>query len=167
MKSQHFVGGKGMRTYRLFFVLFALSFVLFCSKNQDDSQAHVKKIQSGQNITIPAEVVVTASGLKYVDIEQGTGAMPQAGQTVVVHYTGWLLNGKKFDSSLDRHQPFKFVLGQGQVIPGWDEGIKTMHVGGKRRLFIPYQLAYGERGYPPVIPPKAMLVFDVQLLRIE
>jgi len=156
-----------MRTYRLLLILLSLSFVLFCSKSQDKSQAHVKKIQSGQNITIPENAIVTPSGLKYVDIEQGKGAMPQVGQTVVVHYTGWLLNGKKFDSSLDRHQPFKFVLGQGQVIPGWDEGIKTMHVGGKRRLFIPYQLAYGERGYPPVIPPKAMLVFDVQLLSIE
>ena len=156
-----------MRTYRLLVVLLALSFMLFCSKNQDKSQTQVKKIQSGQNITIPANAVETPSGLKYVDIEQGNGPMPQVGQTVVVHYTGWLLNGKKFDSSLDRHQPFKFVLGQGQVIPGWDEGIKTMHMGGKRRLFIPYQLAYGERGYPPVIPPKAMLVFDVQLLSIE
>jgi len=77
------------------------------------------------------------------------------------------MNGKKFDSSIDRNKPFKFTLGHGQVISGWDEGISTMKVGGKRRLFIPYQLAYGESGYPPVIPPKAMLVFDVELLDIE
>lgn len=156
-----------MRYIKFFlFLAFALS-LTFCSNNKEKSMSEKNKIMPGQNITIPDNAITTESGLKYIDLEKGTGPEPQSGQTVIVHYTGWLMNGKKFDSSLDRNKPFRFVLGQGQVIPGWDEGLKTMHVGGKRRLFIPYQLAYGERGYPPVIPPKAMLVFDVQLLGIE
>ncbi|MBM3287297.1 MAG: FKBP-type peptidyl-prolyl cis-trans isomerase [Candidatus Eisenbacteria bacterium] len=113
------------------------------------------------------KVVTTASGLKYVDMVAGEGASPARGQRVVVHYTGWLADGKKFDSSLDRGQPFKFMLGQGQVIKGWDEGVATMKVGGKRKLIIPHQLAYGERGYRGAIPPKAELTFEVQLLSIE
>ncbi len=140
--------------------------LMFCSK-KTDSKVEKYAIKEGQPITIPAEVKTTETGLKYLDLKEGDGPVPQDGQTVVVHYTGWLMSGKKFDSSVDRNKPFKFVLGYGQVIPGWDEGLSTMHVGGKRRLFIPYQLAYGERGYPPVIPPKAMLVFDVELLGVE
>ncbi len=153
--------------YLKILLIFSLPFFLFfCSKGKE--KATIKnEIKAGQNIRIPADALTSASGLRYVDIVQGNGPVPQSGQTVVVHYTGWLMNGKKFDSSLDRNKPFQFVLGAGQVIPGWEEGIKTMHVGGKRRLFIPYQLAYGEQGYPPVIPPKAMLVFDVQLLEIK
>ena len=150
-----------MKTGWLLLILIFVAFT-FCSKKTE-----VPAIKEGQPISIPANVKTTNSGLKYVDIVKGSGPTPQAGQMVVVHYTGWLMNGKKFDSSVDRNKPFKFVLGQGQVIQGWDEGISTMKVGGKRRLFIPYQLAYGERGYPPVIPPKAMLVFDVELLDIE
>ncbi|APF17486.1 FKBP-type peptidyl-prolyl cis-trans isomerase [Caldithrix abyssi] len=144
------------------FLLTALLSLTFCSKDKQG-----QAIKEGAPIAIPSNVVTTNSGLKYLDLVKGDGPVPQPGQTVVVHYTGWLMNGKKFDSSLDRNKPFRFALGQGQVIPGWDEGLSTMHVGGKRRLFIPYQLAYGERGYPPVIPPKAMLVFDVELLSIE
>lgn len=113
------------------------------------------------------EVVTTPSGLQYVELEEGTGATPQAGQTVVVHYTGTLTDGTKFDSSLDRNRPFSFQLGQGRVIRGWDEGISTMQVGGKRRLIIPPDLGYGARGAGGVIPPNATLIFDVELLRIS
>jgi peptidylprolyl isomerase len=109
---------------------------------------------------------VTASGLQFIDIKVGTGASPQSGQTVVVHYTGWLADGTKFDSSLDRGQPFSFVLG-GRVIKGWNEGVASMKVGGKRRLIIPPELGYGESGSPPVIPPNAQLIFDVELLSIK
>ncbi len=155
-----------MRYAHFIFILILAVSLSFCSKTKEKTSAK-KEIQAGQNISIPAEAVVTESGLRYIDIVTGKGAMPQNGQMVVVHYTGWLMNGKKFDSSIDRNKPFSFVLGAHQVIPGWEEGIRTMHVGGKRRLFIPYQLAYGEHGYPPVIPPKAMLVFDVELLEIK
>lgn len=113
------------------------------------------------------EEITTPSGLKYVDIVEGTGASPQPGQKVTVHYTGTLEDGKKFDSSLDRGQPFIFQIGVGQVIRGWDEGVMTMKVGGKRRLTIPPQLGYGVRGAGGVIPPNATLVFEVELLDVR
>lgn len=112
-------------------------------------------------------VVKTASGLEYIDLVEGRGASPKKGQTVIVHYTGWLTDGKKFDSSLDRNEPFAFQIGVGQVIRGWDEGVSTMKVGGKRRLTIPPDLGYGKRGAGGVIPPNATLVFDVELLDIK
>ena len=116
---------------------------------------------------VSGEPIVTASGLQIIDIEVGTGDSPQSGQTVEVHYTGWLADGTKFDSSLDRGQPFSFVLGVGRVIPGWDEGVASMKVGGERRLIIPPELGYGERGASPRIPPNAQLIFDVELLAIK
>lgn len=111
-----------------------------------------------------AEQVTTPSGLKYEDIEAGTGATAMSGQKAKVHYTGWLKSGQKFDSSLDRNDPFEFTLGAGQVIKGWDEGVAGMRIGGRRRLTIPSNLAYGSRGAGGVIPPNAELVFEVELL---
>jgi peptidylprolyl isomerase len=113
------------------------------------------------------DVVTTPSGLQYIDLVEGTGATPQKGQTVSVHYTGTLENGRKFDSSRDRGQPFEFPIGAGRVIKGWDEGLSTMKVGGQRRLIIPPELGYGARGAGGVIPPNATLIFDVELLGIK
>jgi peptidylprolyl isomerase len=107
-----------------------------------------------------------ASGLYTRDLEPGAGEAAQAGQNVRVHYTGWLTDGTKFDSSLDRGESFGFTLGAGNVIPGWDEGVAGMRPGGKRQLVIPPQLGYGAQGYPGAIPPNATLVFEVQLLEI-
>ncbi|MBD2465293.1 FKBP-type peptidyl-prolyl cis-trans isomerase [Oscillatoria sp. FACHB-1407] len=112
-------------------------------------------------------IVTTESGLQYIDLVEGTGATPQRGQTVIVHYTGTLEDGTKFDSSRDRNAPFSFPLGTGRVIRGWDEGISTMKVGGRRQLIIPPDLGYGARGAGGVIPPNATLIFDVELLRIN
>ncbi|MGZ4866022.1 MAG: FKBP-type peptidyl-prolyl cis-trans isomerase [Candidatus Angelobacter sp.] len=105
--------------------------------------------------------------MEYWEIKKGTGALAQAGKKVSVHYTGWLTDGKKFDSSVDRGEPFSFNLGAGMVIKGWDEGVAGMKVGGKRQLRIPSDLAYGPNGRPPVIPPAATLIFDVELLGIQ
>jgi FKBP-type peptidyl-prolyl cis-trans isomerase len=111
--------------------------------------------------------ITTSSGLQYIDQVVGTGDTAKAGQTVSVHYTGWLTNGKKFDSSVDRGQPFSFRLGVGQVIKGWDEGVQGMKIGGKRKLTIPSNLGYGARGAGGLIPPHATLVFDVELLGVQ
>ena len=118
-----------------------------------------------------ATTTTSATGLKITDTKVGTGAAPKQGQTMVMHYTGWLYEngkkGKKFDSSHDRGQPFEFSLGRGQVIAGWDEGIESMKVGGKRTLIIPPDLGYGARGAGGVIPPNATLIFDVELLGVK
>ena len=119
----------------------------------------------------PGRPMTTASGLKIEDTKAGTGATPKTGQTCVMHYTGWLYEngakGQKFDSSVDRGRPFEFRIGVGQVIKGWDEGVATMKVGGKRTLIIPPQLGYGARGAGGVIPPNATLIFDVELLAVK
>jgi FKBP-type peptidyl-prolyl cis-trans isomerase len=113
------------------------------------------------------KVVTTKSGLKYIDRQVGSGKEAKAGDTVVVHYTGTLNNGKKFDSSVDRNEPFTFPLGQGKVIKGWDEGVAGMKEGGKRKLIIPADLGYGARGAGNVIPPNAELHFEVELLKVK
>jgi peptidylprolyl isomerase len=113
------------------------------------------------------ETITTPSGLKYVELQAGTGVSPKSGQTVTVHYTGTLEDGTKFDSSRDRNQPFQFRIGVGQVIKGWDEGVGTMKVGGRRQLIIPADLGYGARGAGGVIPPNATLIFDVELLKVN
>ena len=119
----------------------------------------------------PGKTMTTSSGLQITDSKVGTGATPKPGQTAVVHYTGWLYQdgakGKKFDSSVDRGQPFQFSLGAKQVIAGWDEGVAGMKVGGKRTLIIPPELGYGARGAGGVIPPNATLIFDIELLDLK
>ncbi len=118
-----------------------------------------------------SKVTTTPSGLKYEDVKVGTGAEPKSGQTCSVHYTGWLyqngVKGKKFDSSVDRGQPFQFPVGQGRVIRGWDEGVLSMKVGGKRNLIISPDLGYGAQGAGGVIPPNATLFFEVELLGVK
>jgi FKBP-type peptidyl-prolyl cis-trans isomerase len=114
-----------------------------------------------------AALTKTASGLQYQDVALGNGDEARDGQVAVVHYTGWLTDGTKFDSSRDRGQPFSFPIGSGQVIRGWDEGVAGMKVGGRRKLVIPAGLGYGDMGAPPVIPPGATLVFDVELLELK
>ena len=125
--------------------------------------ANPSHAQTGKRMT-------TASGLQIIDVKEGTGASPK-GKTAVVHYTGWLYTngqkGEKFDSSLDRNEPFSFPVGAGRVIKGWDEGVATMKVGGKRTLIIPPQLGYGAQGAGGVIPPNATLMFDVELLAVK
>jgi FKBP-type peptidyl-prolyl cis-trans isomerase len=117
--------------------------------------------------TLSGDETTTPTGLRFIEIEEGTGDLPQTGDVVSAHYTGWLeSDGTKFDSSVDRDQPFSFSIGTGAVIAGWDEGLATMNVGGKRRLIIPPELAYGEQGRP-AIPPNSTLIFDVELLAIR
>jgi len=128
-------------------------------------------IGAGIATSAKAQSMTTASGLQITDTKVGTGASPKAGQTCVMHYTGWLYKdgkkGAKFDSSVDRGDPFEFTIGVGQVIKGWDEGVAGMKVGGKRTLVIPPQLGYGARGAGGVIPPNATLIFEVELLGVK
>lgn len=112
-------------------------------------------------------MITTKSGLRYIDENPGNGKSPSSGKTVKVHYTGWLENGTKFDSSVDRGEPFEFVIGVGQVIKGWDEGVLSMKIGGKRKLIIPSNLAYGSQGAGSAIPPNSTLIFDVELLGVN
>lgn len=141
------------------------------AQNQSDSNLNPNpsNANGASSMTQPPTQgqVTTPTGLVYEDIIVGNGPSPKEGQTAVVHYTGWLTNGTKFDSSVDRAEPFKFPVGLGHVIKGWDEGVATMKVGGKRKLTVPAHLGYGARGAGGVIPPNATLIFEVQLLGIE
>jgi FKBP-type peptidyl-prolyl cis-trans isomerase FkpA len=131
------------------------------------AQGGSKKPDNSAPTKVTGDGTKTADGLQYWDITAGTGPVAAAGHTVKVHYTGWLTTGKKFDSSLDRGEPFTFNLGAGQVIKGWDEGVAGMKVGGKRQLRIPPGLAYGDRGAGGAVPPNATLIFDVELLGVR
>lgn len=126
--------------------------------------------QSSSNPVLPVpgvNTITTDSGLQYQELKAGSGPAAAAGNTVSVHYTGWLADGTKFDSSRDRNAPFEFTLGRGSVIKGWDEGVAGMQVGGVRKLFIPPELAYGDQGVGDIIPPGATLIFEVELLQIK
>ena len=135
-------------------------------KPEPAQPAESAAVQAARKLGTPTDkpVVTTASGLQCIDVKEGNGAAAKAGDTVSVHYTGWLVEGAKFDSSLDRGQPFSFPLGAGRVIRGWDEGVAGMKSGGVRKLIIPSDLAYGPGGRPPVIPPGATLIFEVRYL---
>lgn len=138
------------------------------SLTKSSQQTPLQMAENNQDMNMNSEeIITTPSGLQYIDIKEGNGESPRQGKTVIVHYTGTLENGKKFDSSKDRNQPFSFKIGVGQVIKGWDEGVMSMKVGGQRKLVIPPELGYGARGAGGVIPPNATLIFDVELLEIK
>jgi peptidylprolyl isomerase len=151
-------GKPAMRRLRFLDLSMVLAILLFAASGGAFAQT------TGKPMTTP-------SGLQIIDTKVGTGASPKPGQTCVMHYTGWLYEngqkGKKFDSSVDRNEPFEFPIGQHHVIAGWDEGVATMKVGGKRTLIIPPALGYGTRGAGGVIPPNATLMFDVELLAVK
>lgn len=162
-------GNKVFKRYLMFFVL--MSLIVYIGKSisigKEEKIMKNEVSKPAEELQKKEETITTSTGLKYVDKVIGKGAVPKKGQTVVVHYTGWLKDGTKFDSSLDREKPLEFTLGAGEVIKGWDEGISTMKIGGKRKLTIPPELGYGEHGAGNVIPPNATLIFDVELLGIK
>jgi FKBP-type peptidyl-prolyl cis-trans isomerase len=156
----------GVNLNRLIIALMAAGLVA-CSRSADRDSAPGKDGFSASLGVDTAAMTKTPSGLRYQEMTPGQGKVATAGLKVSVQYTGWLPNGEKFDSSRDRNQPFSFTLGAGEVIAGWDEGVAGMKVGGRRKLVIPPDLAYGTAGAPPDIPPGATLVFDVELLDVR
>ena len=153
---------RNVEKFIVLLLLIAAVSIPACSQ-KEAATVPVKGVES----PVTSGAMTTPSGLSYTDIVQGSGGAPTSGKKVTVHYTGILVDGKKFDSSVDRGQPFVFRIGAGEVIPGWDEGVISMKVGGKRRLVIPPQLGYGAAGAGGVIPPDATLIFDVELLDVE
>src|ERR1700719_41851 len=151
--------------------ILAITLLMFASpvvaQRPPPHKAAARSPASGGPTKVTGAPTKTASGLEYWDIKVGTGAVAESGQHVKVDYTGWLTNGKKFDSSVGTGKPFDFMLGASQVIKGWDEGVAGMKVGGKRQLRIPPNLAYGAAGYPGAIPPNATLIFDVRLVAVQ
>ncbi len=150
---------------RLFVIPLLIAATLSWSQTATHKSTPAHRATSGPT-KVTGEGTKTASGLQYWDIKVGTGQEAKSGDHVKVHYTGWLTNGKKFDSSVGTGKPFEFTIGAGDVIKGWDEGVTGMKVGGKRQLRIPPALAYGDRGYPGVIPANSTLIFDIQLVGI-
>jgi FKBP-type peptidyl-prolyl cis-trans isomerase len=140
--------------------------VVGCGEKDEDRSAASAGFSASLGVDTTT-LTRTPSGLRYQELTKGEGKEAGAGKVVLVHYTGWLPNGEKFDSSRDRNDPFSFTLGAGQVIAGWDEGVAGMKVGGRRKLVIPPDLGYGTAGAPPDIPPGATLVFDVELLEVR
>ena len=156
---------------RRFFVLIAvmmLAIAPLAAQQPQTKESRAAKPAPAPKAAKPEPApVVTPSGLKYWDLKVGTGTEAVKGKTVSVHYTGWLTNGKKFDSSVDAGRPLEFRIGAGNVIEGWEEGVAGMKVGGQRKLEIPPALAYGQQGYPGVIPPNSTLIFEIELLGVK
>jgi FKBP-type peptidyl-prolyl cis-trans isomerase len=148
-------------------ILFALAAVAMFAQTAAKKPAATARPNSNAPTKVTGDGVKTDDGLQYWDIRVGNGALAKEGSHVRVHYTGWLTTGKKFDSSVDRNSPFDFTIGNGEVITGWEKGVAGMKVGGKRQLRIPPDMAYGDSGSPPDIPPKATLIFDIQLLAVQ
>lgn len=170
------MGGRWMRVSLAALLAVTLVFVAGCSQGSETTPQTTQPSEQQQDGTGSADTSATqdttpaaeeVTELKIEDLVVGTGAEAKTGNTVSVHYTGWLTDGTKFDSSVDRGQPFQFTIGQGRVIRGWDEGVPGMKVGGKRKLTIPPDMGYGANGSPPVIPPNATLVFEVELLGVQ
>jgi len=155
-----------MKAMKLLGIVLSSALTLL-AQTSNHSTTRVRVPPTNAPTKVTGDGVKTESGLQYWDIKVGVGPEAKSGDKVKVHYTGWFTDGKKFDSSVDAHRPYSFTLGQGNVIKGWDEGVAGMKVGGKRQLRIPPELAYGDQGYKNIVPPKATLIFDVELLGIE